>query len=121
MKKWLPLIALLIVLIGCRSGPKRFADNQKAILDPEKMEKVLVDIEIAEGALSVQSFQKDSSKRYARAYYRQVLDHHDVSVEKFQKSFTYYSQNPKVMISMQKSVLERISAKQGKKWSDEDE
>ncbi len=117
MRRLFPVFLILVMLLSCRSGPRRFADNPNAILEPKKMEKVLADIEIAEGAISVQSFKNDSAKRYARAYYREVLNYHGVSVEKFQKSFKYYTHNPKVMLSMQQSVIERISAKEGERMA----
>lgn len=106
----------VLLLAACKTGPKRFADNPDAILGKEKMVKVLTDISLAEGALSVKSFPKDSADSMARGYYQEVLDEHDVKTARFRKSMTYYIENPDILIEIQKGVVESLSAKEGREW-----
>jgi len=115
---YLILISGLLVA-ACKSGPKRFADNPGDIIGKDKMVAVLTDITLAEGALNVKSFPKDSSNQMASGYYPEILAIHDVKSDQFRKSFRYYSENPDVMVDLQKKVIESLSAREGRNWHKE--
>ncbi len=108
--------ASLLFLGACKSGPTRFAKRPGSVMGKEKMVKVLTDIEIAEGAVSVKKFPKDSAKSYARVYYKKVLEEHDISIPYFKKSMRYYVSNPDVMIEIQEKVIQRLTTKEGRDW-----
>lgn len=105
-------IVLLTLLISqCKSGPRRYADEPRKIIPRPKMQAVLTDIHIAEGAAKADSIPRDSSDYYARVYHKAVLEKHNLSREKYQRSIRYYVENPDVMVSMYEPMMKELKAR----------
>jgi hypothetical protein len=104
-------ILLMVLIIQCKGGPRRFADKPKTILPKPEMQAVLTDIHVAEGAAKADSIPRDSSRFYVRAYYRTVLEKHDVSVAKYKRSLEYYVANPDIMVTMYKPLMKDLRSR----------
>lgn len=106
MIKCILIVSAVIFCISCKES------RPSGIIKPEKMKEVLWDIFKAD-ALSQQIVSADSSKSLADENVRltrQVLLIHNVTEEQFEKSYTYYTQHPAIMISM----LDSINAQQAR-------
>lgn len=108
----LVFLLFIITFIGCKAGPKRFADDRSAILDKPKMQALIKDIHIADGTIKAQNFPDDSTKFYARCYYKAILAKHNVKLKTFKQSLAYYVENPDVMITMYKPIMQEIKEDQ---------
>lgn len=106
--KALVIILLALLLSQCKGGPRRFADKPQKIVPRSKMQAVLTDIHIAEGAAKSDSIPRDSSDYYVRTYYQAVLEKHDLSHKKYQRSLKYYVENPDVMAPMYKPIMKEL-------------
>lgn len=102
------IILMAFLLSQCKDGPRRFADKPQKIIPRSKMQAVLRDIHIAEGAAKSDSIPRDSSDYYVRTYYEAVLTKHDLSHKKYQRSLKYYVENPDVMAPMYKSIMKEL-------------
>ncbi len=93
MKKPLFLSFLLLFLMLSCNGRKHIPSG---ILEPEKMEKVMHDVLVAEGYAESYLY-KDSSKTKVEWMNREldkVLAIHKVSQETFMKSYDFYKDRP---------------------------
>ncbi len=106
--KALMIISLALLLMQCNGGPRRFADKPKKIVPRPKMQAVLRDIHIAEGAAKSERISRDSSDYFVRVYYEAVLKKHDLSHKKYQRSLKYYVENPDVMAPMYKPMMKKL-------------
>ena len=100
------IILAVIFCISCKES------KPSGIIKPEKMKEILWDVFKAD-ALSQQIVSTDSSKSLAEENVRltrQVFLIHKVTKEEFEKSYTYYTQHPAIMISM----LDSINAQQAR-------
>lgn len=100
------IIAAVIFCISCKES------KPSGIIKPEKMKGILWDVFKAD-ALSQQIVSTDSSKSLAEVNGRltsQVFLIHNVTADQFEKSYTYYTQHPAIMITM----LDSINAQQAR-------
>jgi hypothetical protein len=80
----------LLFLISCK-------EKEAGHLPPELMQKVLLDVNIAE---AYSTFVKDSTYKGGMknldslaAYYKRIFDHHHITQQQFNTSLDYYKQN----------------------------
>lgn len=96
MKTGLLILIVSIFIVSCNNRdhiPGR-------ILKPSKMQEVLWDIVRADQLLNVKATRGDSSANSPGErikMYRQVFSIHNISKEKFQQSFSFYSTHPELM------------------------
>lgn len=103
--KWLAAILLFLAIAGCKSTPE-------GVLEEEKMVAVFTDIHIAEGRLKVVSIFTDSAKKMAPVLYDQVYRNHQITPEQFQKSYDYYTSDPKKLDAILDKVIVELSKRE---------
>ena len=82
MKRSLPFIALLLMVIGCKpTVPSEY-------IQPDDMEDILYDYHLAEAMAKSQYDNEQDMKR--NAYFRSVLQKYDVTEADFDSSLVYY-------------------------------
>jgi Domain of unknown function (DUF4296) len=106
MKKLLLFsFVLLLIMLSC-NGRKHIPSG---ILKPDKMERVLYDIIVAEGYAESYLF-KDSSKtkeEWMNQEVDKVLAIHKVSQETFMKSYDFYKSRPDLFKPVADSMYEK--------------
>lgn len=108
MKLKLSLCSLILCagLLACK--------EEKYHLPPDKMENVLLDIQLAEvystmaGFDTVNNIPAKSNDSLAK-YYREVLQHHNITLDQFKKSLDYYRQTPDQLDSMYNRVQAKLT------------
>ena len=99
------VLLLLLVLVSC-TGRKRIP---KGVLPPDKMEKVLYDVLLAEGY--AESYLYADSSMTKEAWMNKEMDKvlaiHKVSQETFMKSYDFYKDRP----DMLKVIADTMNAK----------
>jgi len=103
--KWLAATLLLLAMAGCKSTPE-------GVLNEEKMVAVFTDIHIAEGRLKVVGIFTDSAKKMAPVLYDQLYRNHQITAEQFQKSYDYYTSDPKKLEAILDKVIVELSKKE---------
>jgi hypothetical protein len=88
MRKFLALGLLCFILISCKSKgvPKEF-------IQPDKMEKILIDIHIADSYISTMT-KPDSAKKVSAAYYKGIYKKFNVDSASYTRSMNYYYMHP---------------------------
>ena len=70
---------------------------------------ILVDYSLATETVAMSYLSKDSSKMYMQQVYKPaVLGKHNVSEEKFDASYLYYLEDPKVFSEIQGAVADTL-------------
>lgn len=88
MRKFLALSLICFFLISCKSKgvPKEF-------IQPDKMEKILIDIHITDSYISTMA-NPDSAKKVSAAYYKGIYKKFNVDSVSYTRSLDYYYKHP---------------------------
>ncbi|MBB2144550.1 DUF4296 domain-containing protein [Pedobacter sp. LMG 31464] len=99
MKRFFVILILCALFYACKPG------IPKDIIQPDKMEKVLHDIHVADGYSS--SFpQVDSAKKVISSLYKGIYQKFGIDSALYNQSLDYYYKHPDVM----KKMYDNISA-----------
>ena len=109
---------LLLIISACKDEEKGKVVVPGGVLSAETMQSILRDMYLAE-AYSV--VLKPDTGEYANrknidslaVFYKEILEHHKVSKEEFEKSMTYYKRNPAHLDSVYNRVLPQLSTLEG--------
>ena len=96
----------LLLLLACQSNDSNRKSDE--ILSEEEFVHVLKDMYLVEGVYhqrGVDPYHKDS----IRILYNEVLTKYDLSLEKYQKSYHFYHQDPVKMITLYEQIMEDLS------------
>jgi hypothetical protein len=115
MKKNVILFFLLLAVCSCvkENSAKKEAKSAD-IASVDKMTSVLVDVLLAEGAVSLKEAKQQDVKYYTWHYYNFVLKKHNMSIGQFRKSYNYYSSDVEEMLKIMTNVIDSLSQKQSK-------
>jgi hypothetical protein len=108
MRKFLALGLLCLFLISCKSK-----GVPKELIQPDKMEKILIDIHIADSYISTMT-KPDSAKRVSAAYYKGIYKKFNVDSVSYTRSMDYYYKHPDMLTDIYDNVkkdLEKTKAK----------
>lgn len=92
------LLCLTVLLTQCRRRPD-------AVLSEDRMKEVTKDIVVARAYLDHQGIREDS---LTEAYYRSVLERHDLTREQYDSSLAWYGTNLPLLTKIQKRVSEEL-------------
>ena len=104
--KFLYLLPLLF-LFNCSSNEVKAPKN---ILSKDKMIELMVDVHIAD-AMTLEKKIKDIklSNQLKKSYLVSVLDKHNVSLEEFESSISFYEDNLEEMLEIYNEVMIKIT------------
>lgn len=104
MKRFFTLIILCLFIYACKPGVP------KDIIQPDKMEKVLVDIHIVDGYMSTLNLpNQDTSKKVVAPLYKGIYHKFDIDSALFNRSLDYYYRHPDVMKKMYDSISVKLT------------
>ena len=102
-----------MLLLACTREDKPFTVPDE-VLPPDKMQEVLVDIHVAEAAIERDRLQGDTASfQKAKQYYEEIYAYHIITEEEFNKSFSFYQNNPKLFGEIYAKVIETLSQLEG--------
>ena len=97
------VILFFLILIGlftaCNNRPKE-------VLSDEKMEAIMVDLFLFEGAATVKNIPVGDTLK--TNYYNQLLQKHGVTLAQYDSSLVWYLKNPKLYVALHERVLVRL-------------
>ena len=103
-------VMLLCSAVSCTNGSESVAPPiPKGLIASEKMEKVLIDIQLAEAYLQMIKTDTIAHKVPIEEYYQQIFAIHGVDYESFRKSFEYYTHYPDTLLNMHEDMLNMLS------------
>ena len=108
MKKSILLKALFLSLIISCSAP--VVEIPKDVLAKDKMISILVDVHLAEAAISINNAQRDTSK--VTEYYEFIYKNHSTTKKQFTESYDFYLAHPEILNKIYDDVLVELSKKQ---------
>ncbi|TDG36952.1 DUF4296 domain-containing protein [Pedobacter changchengzhani] len=101
MKRIIWILILAGLWFGCKPGVP------SAIIRPDKMEKVLYDIHIADGFISTVP-NVDSAKKVGSTYYNGIYKKFEIDSAVYARSMDYYYDHPELMAVMYKSISAKL-------------
>src|SRR5688500_10614741 len=105
--KWLLCIFLTVFLLSC-SGDK----IPEEILPRDKMIDVMIDIHLAEAAISTQQIYGENANQKAADYYDRVFRQHGIRKEEFRKSFDWYTAHPEIFKEVYDELIVKMSSQE---------
>ncbi len=98
---------VIVLLIACSNKDNNFTPPP-GILSQDSMVAILTDVHLVEGAKIGRKIMGDTLT--VEHYYHKVYDKHNISKEKFEKSFDFYNHNPAVMDEIYELVIEELNS-----------
>jgi Domain of unknown function (DUF4296) len=112
IKKGLPLIfVLLVVLFSCGKKKTDFAIPDDVIKRGE-MVKILADVHIAEATINLRNVAVPDVRNLNAALYKNIFVKHQITKEEFTKSYNFYSNNTELFNEMYDSVIMELNKMQ---------
>lgn len=102
MKKIFATVSISILFFSCKPG------IPKDIIQPEQMEKVLYDIHVVDGYVSILGGQ-DTAKKVASAFYKGVYKKFNIDSAIYNKSLDYYYKHPPILKKMYDSITVQLT------------
>lgn len=100
--------SIVLFLASCQSN----TEIPKGVLPEETMTKILVDVNLLEGALKANFILADSAKKVAPTLYEEIYERYDTDAATFQKSITWYFEHPELLEEIQKDVVAELLLKE---------
>ena len=92
-----------LILTGCKIPPTEIPDD---VLAKDHMVNIMEDVYLAEGG------RVGGVKMFDEAvigdYYDLIFEKHDIQKETFEKAFTFYSNQPAMMLEIHDRVIRRL-------------
>ena len=105
MKNLFPLL-LFSLLFSCQKT------TSKDVLPKEEMVSVLGDFYLATEMVAMQRLPRDSSSLYLKSVYKpMILKKHNITSEKFDLSYRFYTARPEEFYVIQKAVADSMKIK----------
>ena len=82
----------------------------KDVLPKDKMTSILVDVHLAEAAMTLNNSQRDTAK--VMEYYDFIYKNHNTTKKQFTESYNFYLANPELLNKIYDDVLIELSKKQ---------
>ncbi|RZL50198.1 MAG: DUF4296 domain-containing protein [Pedobacter sp.] len=102
MKRFFFLLIVCISFFACKPG------IPKEIIQPDKMEQVLLDVHVLDGYIGGLP-GVDTAKKVASAYYKGIYKKYDIDSVLYHKSMDYYYNNPTVMKKIYDSLTVKLT------------
>lgn len=118
----------LVLFAGCYERNAEPMDIDEAlVIPPDKMELVMTDLFLVEGAISLLKNEGDEADNLSKKYFMTVLDNYGVTREQFEESLKYYTYHieeldkifEEVIVNLSKLESEVISEAEGDTVSNE--
>lgn len=116
MKKIFFIFIFLVVTVFSCSRNKGSKDGTppENIVSAKEMTKIMVDVLLAESTVGVTEVKYKNQEYYTRRYYNFILKKHNITIEQFRKSYSYYASDVEKMLKIMTDVVDTLSEKQSK-------
>ena len=102
MKRFFYLIIISVLFYACKPG------IPKDIIQPSKMQDVLIDIHIVDGYVSTLP-GADTAKKVGASYYKGIFKKFDIDSALYNQSMSYYYKHPDLMKKMYDSITVKLT------------
>ncbi len=111
MRKTLFLLLLFpFVLFSCyEENTEQMNIDKSRVIPPEKMEPLLTDLFLVEGAVSYMADKGTPIDGYSKKYFEEVLEKHEVTGEEFEESIRYYTYHIEKLDKLFENVIVNLS------------
>jgi hypothetical protein len=114
MRNIIYIFIALVFVVSCRSESKESTSTSSLILQKDTFISVMTDFRLAESAIRHMISLGEKPEKMTQYYYSFMLKKHKISMNDFNASLKYYSQNPKEMDEIYNKVVVRLSEIQSK-------
>ena len=110
MQKFFSLVLIALLFNSCYHDNKQEAVVPDKLLSEDELVKVMTDIQLAEGIITYQRFQRANIKKeYKDTVYMVVLSNYGLTVNDLNDNLDYYNSNPENMELLYEKVLSNLS------------
>ncbi len=111
MRKSLFLLLLFpFVLFSCyEEKAEQMNIDKSRVIPPEKMESLLTDLFLVEGAVSYMADKGTPIDGYSKKYFEEILDKHKVTKDEFEESIKYYTYHIEKLDKVFENVIVNLS------------
>jgi len=104
------LLFLPFVLFSCyEESADHMNIDEARVISPEKMESLLTDLFLVEGAVSYMADKGTPIDGYSKKYFEEVLEKHNVTRPEFEESIKYYTYHIEKLDKLFENVIVNLS------------
>jgi hypothetical protein len=107
MFKKILLVFFSCFLFGCSDSDIITVPDH--MLPKEKMAEVMVDIHILEATLNIHIGNEGKIKADGSPVHINIYNKHQITKEQFEESYTFYTENPELLVEIYQLVLNDLS------------
>ncbi|MFA8300270.1 MAG: DUF4296 domain-containing protein [Hyphomicrobiales bacterium] len=107
MKRFWVFILLILIIYSCSDK----VSIPKGVIPPDKMTNIMIELQIADAAISFRKNRGLDFEDYQSPYYQYVFNKYDVDASLFKESMAFYDKNPKILEQMYQNVKDSLSLK----------
>jgi hypothetical protein len=119
MIRKITFVLACFLLFGCAEEKKETMPAN--LLSKEKMVGVLMDVQLAEAAMTMNPYNADLRTLNNSSLPFDVFAKNKITKQQYNESFDYYSQHPELLDEVYASVLENLSKMQAEVMSKKEE
>lgn len=108
-RSFLLSLAALALLASCMDRDPK----PKDLIPVKQMQAILIDMHYAD-AYAYQEYRSDSIYRAAAGMYLDIFRKYNVDTGRFNRSFNYYVQHPRVLDRMYAAMIDTLNAREGR-------
>lgn len=101
---------LLIATLNACSG--KGTSDDTAIIPPQKMQEILLDIHLADGIANREGESNNSAESRTITLYKEVFAKYKISESQFYTSFNFYLQHADTLDKIYENIITEISKEQ---------
>ncbi|WP_316804136.1 DUF4296 domain-containing protein [Pedobacter nototheniae] len=107
MRRLIWALSIAILWLGCKPG------IPNDVIKPDKMEKILYDIHVADGYVST-IYVTDSAKKVAASFYKGIYKKFGIDSAQYSKSMAYYNAHTDDLGKIYKNISKRLEWQKNK-------
>jgi len=105
--KYITFLTLLFSFVSCEEKQKEIPSN---VISQEKLVEVITEIELAQALIKLKFANQDTIN--SQQLFEEVYNNFEITEENYNKSLSYYSQDPKLLEEMYVKVINNLSIRQ---------
>ena len=102
--KFLPAIALVLTMFACQ-----LEKRPEGLMEREEFKEALLDAQLIEARMNHEMILEQMKTIPVQKYYEELFAKHQITEEKFQKTFDHYSEHPDELKEIYEEIMTELT------------
>jgi len=102
--RFLAVVFLGLALVACKTD-----DRPEGLMEREEFKETLLDAQLIEARLNHEMILEQMKTLPVEKYYEELFEKHQVTKEKFEKTFNYYTEHPDLLKEIYDEIMTELT------------